>query len=264
MIACGRGTPIVFIPGIQGRWELLRPAVDALAQHHRVLTLSLDTSRTRDCFSEWTAEIARGLDEAGEPAAAILGVSFGGLIAVKFAAAFPARTRGLILASTPRARGIVSAHVDAYLRHPRLSMPLFAFRSIGRLGPELMAARSTWMSRARAAATYTWRAVRWPMDPVRMGEWVKAWPAAGIEDACREVRTPTLVITGEAMLDRVVPIGDTLEYLTLIAGARHVTLEGTGHLGLLLKSREFATLVSAFVRDSSAMAADARATSETS
>ncbi len=236
MIVRGQGTPLVFIPGIQGRWELLKPAVDALAERHRVLTFSLDQTRTPDCFAEWTTEIARGLDEAGESSAAIVGVSFGGLIAVKFAAAFPERTRALVLASTPRARGIVSSHVDAYLRHPRLSVPLFAFRAIGRLGPELMATRKTWMSRAGAAINYTWRALRWPMDPVRMVAWVRAWPAARVDDACRDVRAPTLVITGDEALNRVVPVADTLEYLTLIANARHETFARHGSPGTVAQT----------------------------
>ena len=45
MIDRGNGTPIVLIPGLQGRWEWMRPAVDALARHHRVITFSLCDER---------------------------------------------------------------------------------------------------------------------------------------------------------------------------------------------------------------------------
>ena len=41
MIDRGSGTPVVLVPGIQGRWEWMRPAVDALAARCRVLTFSL-------------------------------------------------------------------------------------------------------------------------------------------------------------------------------------------------------------------------------
>src|SRR4026208_2531653 len=37
----GGGTPIVVIPGVQGRWEWMAPAIDALAQRCRVVTFSL-------------------------------------------------------------------------------------------------------------------------------------------------------------------------------------------------------------------------------
>ena len=42
----GSGAPIVLIPGIQGRWEYLRPAVDALARSFHVLTFPLCGERT--------------------------------------------------------------------------------------------------------------------------------------------------------------------------------------------------------------------------
>src|SRR5688572_19330669 len=37
----GGGTPIVVIPGAQGRWEWMKPAIDALARRCRVITFSL-------------------------------------------------------------------------------------------------------------------------------------------------------------------------------------------------------------------------------
>ena len=41
MISRGSGPPIVIVPGIQGRWEWMEPAVDALARANRVLIASL-------------------------------------------------------------------------------------------------------------------------------------------------------------------------------------------------------------------------------
>ena len=43
----GSGPPIVLSPGLQGRWEWMRPAVDALAKHYRVITFSLCDERDR-------------------------------------------------------------------------------------------------------------------------------------------------------------------------------------------------------------------------
>ena len=54
-------------------------------------------------------------------------------------------------------------------------------------------------------------------------------------------------MTGEPQLDRVVPVASSLEYVKLIAGARHVTLPRTGHMGLVLRPEAFADAVSAFV-----------------
>jgi pimeloyl-ACP methyl ester carboxylesterase len=63
-----------------------------------------------------------------------------------------------------------------------------------------------------------------------------------VADAKR-VAAPTLVITGEPALDRVVPVAGTKEYLDLIAGADGVTLEHTGHIGVVTRPAAFAELI---------------------
>ena len=57
---------------------------------------------------------------------------------------------------------------------------------------------------------------------------------------CSRVTAPTLVVTGERALDRVVPVDGTLAYVPLIAGARHQTLARTGHLGSITTPEAFA------------------------
>ena len=44
----GGGTPIVVIPGAQGRWEWMKPAIDVLAQRCRVITFSLADEPSAD------------------------------------------------------------------------------------------------------------------------------------------------------------------------------------------------------------------------
>ena len=60
---------------------------------------------------------------------------------------------------------------------------------------------------------------------------------------CARVTAPTLVVTGEDALDRVVPADVTRRYLTLIPGARYVKIERTGHIGMLTRPSEFAEIV---------------------
>src|SRR5512145_3200894 len=100
----GSGTPIVLIPGLQGRWEWMRPTVDALAAHARVIAFSLCDERTSPfpCdpakgFENYVEQVAIALDRAGLDKAVIAGVSFGGLIASDFAARYPQRVAGLVL-----------------------------------------------------------------------------------------------------------------------------------------------------------------------
>ena len=64
---------------------------------------------------------------------------------------------------------------------------------------------------------------------------------------CRRVAAPTLVVTGEAGLDRVVPVESTATYLQFIAGARSFVLERTGHFGTITRPELFADIVYEFV-----------------
>jgi len=66
-------------------------------------------------------------------------------------------------------------------------------------------------------------------------------------DDCRRITAPTLVVTGEAELDQIVPVESTRDYLSAIRGARGAVFTGTGHLGLVTRPEAFAKLVGEFV-----------------
>ena len=66
---------------------------------------------------------------------------------------------------------------------------------------------------------------------------------------CRRVTAPTLVVTGEQELDRIVGIETTRDYLACIPGARHAVFERTGHLGLVTQPARFAEIVCGFVEE---------------
>ena len=251
MIDTGSGPPLVLIPGIQGRWEYLAGTVKALATSHRVLTFSLgelvSDDRRDDPFSAWCEGIDQIMKRAGETQATLVGVSFGGLVALRYAARRPDVVRALVLVSTPPPNWRPDARRAAYLRRPRLSLPLFAWRATNTLVRELVRARPSWPQRLRLLAEHCGRALRAPVSPVRMAEWVRAWLAADFESDCRRVTAPTLLVTGEPGFDRVMPMETTLEYLRLIEGARHTVLTGTGHLGTVTKPDDFAGLVNRFL-----------------
>ena len=64
---------------------------------------------------------------------------------------------------------------------------------------------------------------------------------------CARVDVPTLVVSGENGLDRVVPVTNTRTLRRRsFAMRRYELLEGTGHIGVLTKPERFATLISDF------------------
>jgi pimeloyl-ACP methyl ester carboxylesterase len=252
-----RHGPIVLVPGIQGRWEWVSPAVRALSRDRPVLSVSLNAVRAPGLFDRWTEHIDSLLDQSQAARGALVGVSFGGLIAAYYAARRPERVTRLILVSAPSPRWQIDEQSMRYARKPRLSLPRFAWRAIGRLSPEIATALPTTAARVGFAVRYVFRVVRFPPSPARMADCVAEWTRTDLLGACEAIALPTLIITGEPELDRVVPVASSLEYLTLIHGARHATLARTGHIGLVSRPSEFARLVTDFIdSDADAAAAD--------
>ncbi len=255
MIDIGHGSPIVLIPGIQGRWEWMAPAVRALGATHRVLSFSLTEispgiPAPEEFFPLSESYIDGLLNRAGLKAAAFVGVSFGGIIAAWYAARHPERVTALILVSSPAPAWPLEPQRLQYLERPLRSAPAFALESLGRLMPEVVASQPTLLTRVRFLVSHGARVLRFPMSPRRMAAWARAWQARRNDIECARIAAPTLLVTGESALDRVVPQSSTLEYLALVRGARHVVLPRTGHVGLLTRPQTFARIVGEFVQDS--------------
>jgi pimeloyl-ACP methyl ester carboxylesterase len=258
MITRGVGFPIVLIPGIQGRWEWMRPTVDALTAGHRVITASLQDLRPgmeRDgAFTAWTYAIDQLLDTAHERQASIIGVSFGGLIAARYAARRPERVTSLILASTPAPNWRPRPDDEFCLRLPWLSLPYFAARGLARLLPELKRARDSWPARVDLAMEHARRVIEAPFEPRRMASWVREWQRYDLAADCKQIVAPTLIVTGESELDRVVPVRESKMYLKLIRGSTHQVLPGTGHIGVITRPHRFAEMAGQFIHNSRAIA----------
>jgi pimeloyl-ACP methyl ester carboxylesterase len=248
----GSGPPLVLIPGLQGRWEYMRTAVDALARSFRVVTFPLCGERGAGLpferargLDNYVAQVARVLDERRIDRAIVCGVSFGGVVAVRVAATQPARTSALILASTPGPAWHLKPRHRLYARAPWVFGPLFAAETPWRLGPELAAALPG--ARARFALGQLRTLVGAPVSFRRMAERARTIATLDLADECARITAPTLVVTGEPGLDHIVPIEGSSEYVRLISGARGVVLERTGHVGVMTRPDAFAALVRDFI-----------------
>ena len=251
----GTGTPIVIIPGLQGRWEWMRPAVEALARQHRVITFSLCDERTSPfpcdpsrAFENFVAQVDSALDRAGIDRAVIAGVSYGGLIAAEFAARRPERVDALVLASALHASWTPDERQQRYLDSPLLMSPMFVATAPGRMRPELVAAMPSIVSRMRFTATQGARFVMAPTSPARMARRI-AWAKSHHFADPRRVKARALVLTGEPGLDRVVPVDVSRRYLADLDRAEHVVLTRTGHLGVVTRPDAFAGVLERFIDD---------------
>ena len=239
----------------------MKPGIDALARRCRVLTFSLadergcgahfDAASGFDCYVE---QVREAMDTAGIDRAAICGVSYGGLIAAAFAARHPRRVASLVLVSAIPPSWKPDRRIRFYLRAPRLLSPLFCVASV-RMYPEIAAATPGLLAGAGAGLRHAWTALTHMFSPERMARRVRLLATLDLSAELAQVDVATLLVTGEAGLDRVVPVRLTRQYLDLWPHGRVVTMERTGHLGLITRPEEFTRIVAPFVAENAGEAA---------
>lgn len=254
IIERGSGAPLVFVPGLQGRWEYMAPAIDALASGSRVITFPLcdEPSAQAPCrpaagLDAYVGHIEAVLDAMQIDRAVLCGISFGGLIALRFAAERASRVSALVMGSTPGPRFHLKRRHRLYARLPWLFGPLFVAESPKRLKAEVAAALPDEEARRafirKQVATFR----EAPLSMSRMAGRALLIESYDRAADCRRIVCPTLIIHGEPTLDFVVDANETANYSRLIKDARSVVLERTGHLGSITRPRQFAMAVHQFI-----------------
>jgi pimeloyl-ACP methyl ester carboxylesterase len=250
----GRGAPLILVPGIQGRWEYMGPAIDALSASFRVITFPLSGERASGMkfdparrFDNYVAQLDAVLDECDVERAAICGISFGGLVALHYAAHRPTRAAALILASTPGPAFKLRERHQFYRRAPRLFAPLVLAELPRRLSKEIARALPDPWTRFRFSLRQIATFLRAPISATQMATRSALLGARELVEDCRRVAAPTLVVTGEPSLDYVVPVQGTSEYLQLIPGARAAQIPASGHIGYLTRPQAFTEVVRDFL-----------------
>src|SRR5437588_9994885 len=112
--AHGRGTTVVLAYGIGGNADLWDVNRDALAARHRLVLWEprgharSDSPRdpARYSFARWALDLRDVLNHLGIRSAHVGGLSLGAGIATRFALAFPARVRSLLVTNSSSAAGL--------------------------------------------------------------------------------------------------------------------------------------------------------------
>jgi 3-oxoadipate enol-lactonase len=266
MFDSGNGPPVIVIPGIQGRWEWMMPAIRELAKRGRTVTYSLcgdfGSGLSFDPelgFENYTRQLDAVFERTGLERAALCGVSYGGFIALRYAALRPERVSSLIFSSSPSPGWTPSERQRNYVSRPWRSAPAFVFGAPMRLWPEIHAAHDSWPQRLRFLARHGLRVLAAPMKPELMASRVRLQQRLDFFPDCARITAPTLVLSGEDGLDLVVPTEVTRQYQVLIAGAQYAKLERSGHIGLITRPAQYAEIVAGFVAQTAAHGGIARA-----
>jgi 2-succinyl-6-hydroxy-2,4-cyclohexadiene-1-carboxylate synthase len=255
VIDCGHGTPVIVIPGIQGRWEWMSPTIESLASDCRVITFSLCDEPS----SGFAVDAERGienylqqLDTVFERThldhAVLVGVSFAGPIAMEYSVRHPERVDALLLVSALPPDWTPDTRARFYMRAPLLLSPVFLLEAPVRAWRELRAALPRFTERLAFGLAQARRLLSYFLSPTRMTTRLRWLGQFEFSDP-RSFDKPVMVITGEPGLDRVVPPEMTARYLRALPHARHEVLARTGHLGPVTKPGEFASMVHRFLNE---------------
>ncbi len=210
-----------WIPRMAQQFRLLRPDLPGFGR-----------SPVRDDF-EWSVANLAGilnefLDKLGIESAHIVGAKLGGAIAMQFAAAFPARTRTLVVCGGP-------------VSPPKLV--------------EASAARSTnWWeetqrqrmgSGASKESSEYWNTLMTAASPQAQRDVLKAASALNLGPILSRITSPTLVITTDR--SALQSVESVLEYQRKIPNSRLLVLQSDAYHVAVAKADECVSNVLAFI-----------------
>jgi poly(3-hydroxyalkanoate) depolymerase len=245
----GTGKPLLLLMGIGGNLEMWGPFEDAIDQK-LIQTITVDAPGTGESsgyrfpkrMSGLASTMEQMLDVLGYKQVDVLGVSFGGALAQQLAHQAPKRVRRLVLAATGAGLGGVpgSPKVLLAMATPRRYTQPDYFRRIAgdvyggmaRHDPDLMLHGSL---------------ARFTQAPTLGGYLSQLYAIAGWTSVpwLRRLTQPTLVISGDD--DPIVPLINGRMLNKLIPDSRLHIVEGGGHLFLLERPVEIASLVTDFL-----------------
>jgi pimeloyl-ACP methyl ester carboxylesterase len=242
----GDGPPLVLVPGLAGGFELLGPLARLLARDFQVISYQLRGED--DCFAlrrrfelaDLVADLREFLDWFGLERPPVLGVSFGGVLALELAMRWPNRLQALITQGVGARfeRGLLQQVAGWVLsRYPLPSDSPFVNQFFNLLfgarqepGPLFeFVTRQCWQT-DQSVMTHRFHLVE-SFDP-------------GPRLDC--VRVPTLIMAGDRdLLVSPQSLGDLVHG---IRNARRVDLSACGHLAFVTQPERVADLVKRFLQ----------------
>jgi pimeloyl-ACP methyl ester carboxylesterase len=240
----GRGPALVFFHGPFGlSWS---PFLEALARDFTVHapehpgTTPGEPDAVHQLDGLWDLVLAYDelLDALGLAEAALVGASFGGMMACEVAALRPARARRLVLID-PIGLWRDDAPVVNWMLKSLGEMPALLFRDPE--GPAARALLAIPEDPEEAALART--RLTWAMGAT--GKFIWPIPDKGLAKRIHRVAAPTLLVWGRD--DRVVPVAYADEFARRLAKATVEVIDGAGHAPHLEQPEAAARLVRDFL-----------------
>jgi pimeloyl-ACP methyl ester carboxylesterase len=244
-VSWGCGQPIVLVPGLAGGVGLVSPLAACLARHYQVFAYQLrgETDpfvlRRRFTLADLVDDLAELLALLRLERPIVLGVSFGGLIALQFAARYPHRlsaviAQGVDVSFAPNLLRRVAAIVLRDYSLPSDSPFVNQFFNLffGKRcdDPELFefVTRQCWQT-DQSVMAYRFRLA----EEVNLRPYLPA------------IRVPTLLVTGQ--LDVLPTAAGLREIEQLVPAIEHFRIADAGHLAFVSHAPQLASIIHRFL-----------------
>jgi pimeloyl-ACP methyl ester carboxylesterase len=242
----GTGPAVLCLHGIGSSSAAFRPQVDELAGELRLLAWDApgygksedpETAPGLDGFADAAARVVA---ERVDGPVHVLGVSWGGVIAMRLAQRHPELVRSMVLADSSRGSG----------QHPEQALAMRGRAQELRIrgAAEFAASRAPRLVSPDAPEELVRQVTRTMAESVRLpgyGYAADSMAATDLTDELATIRTPTLVLCGSE--DTVTGIDESQALAGGIDGAVFVTIRGAGHLANQEAPESFNAWLSAFI-----------------
>jgi pimeloyl-ACP methyl ester carboxylesterase len=251
VVRIGRGDPVVLVPGLAGGWKLLFPLARLLARDFDVIVPSLrgDSSSwgeleghaSQVCdVSEYGGDLAFLIDHLGLESPTVVGVSYGGAVALEYASQFPDQLGALVVSGVEaRFHRTIGSKIARFAleRYPLPNDNPFInqfFHLLYGAKPEPGPLVDFVVDRI------------WETDQSVMAQRLAQLESFDVSDRLAKIHVPTLVLGG--IRDVIVPHARQRSLAEEVPGARFAAIEEAGHLAFLTHRTQFARLVRRHLR----------------
>lgn len=245
----GRGKPIVFLNGIFmsiASWEQFIPTCSK--NNQLILIDFIDQGKSDSASEQYTQalqiEIIQAvLTELNLKKVTLMGISYGGEVALGYILKYPAMVEKLIIANS-------ALNTDFWLREIGKSWEYSYESRDGRqffktcipivYSPEFFSKNETWAKNREEVFVNNFT------DEIydRFLRLTRSSEDYDVRDRIGEVKVPTLIISSEN--DFITPISKQREIVSAIKHASHVVIQGAGHASMYEKPDLFASLILGF------------------
>lgn len=237
VVRLGHGEPVVLVPGLAGSWKLTLPLARRLARHFEVITYGLrgDSVHSTGNGRVWdigghAEDLAQVIDQLGLERPTVIGVSFGGAIALELAVEHSSRLSSLIVQG---ADARFCQNIGATIA--RRVLERFPLPANNRFVNQFFNLLHGTKPEPGPLVDFIAERI-WETDQSIIAQRLAQLERFDVSDRLWSIDVPTLVLAGSK--DAIIKPSRQKALAQSIPGARLEMLEGAGHIGFLTHRAE--------------------------